>query len=49
MWQFFVEFLDEHGGVIATKVVTARRELQAIEVASRGFTEVYYDAHATRL
>ena len=49
MWQFYVEFLNEQGGVIATKVVTAKRDFQAIEVASRGFTEDYFDAQATRL
>lgn len=49
MWQFFVEFMDEQGGVVATKVVTARRDTEAISVASRGFTQEYFDAQATRL
>lgn len=49
MWQYYVEFLDEFGGVVGTKVVTAGGKWTAIRAASREFTDEYYDVQATRL
>lgn len=49
MWQYYVEFLDELGGVVASKVVTAGGKFTAIREASRRFTGEYFDVQATRL
>lgn len=49
MWQYYVEFLDEFGGLVARKVVTAGSKYTAIKQATRGFTGEYFDVEATRL
>lgn len=49
MWSYCVEFLDEYGGLVASRIVTAGGEYSAIEVALRGFTGEFADVEVTRL
>lgn len=49
MWQWCVEFLDEFGGLVCRKIVTAGGRLTAIREACRDFKGEYFDIEATRL
>lgn len=49
MWQWCVEFLDEFGGLVCRKVVTAGSRYTAIQEACQGVKEEYADIDVLRL
>lgn len=49
MWSYCVEFLDEYGGLVASRIVTAGGKYTAIEVALRSYSGEFAEVEVTRL